>query len=283
MRRLLDCILALLVAAVLGGGSAFADDAGISARHHCWGRFQPGAWKMVRIVTETFDDRGAPTGTNLTETKTTLQSTDPSGVTLEMEVGMEVAGKQFDAQPQSIKQGFHGELLNPEPKLFPSRAGQITIEDRKLPCRIQQLEIPAGDSQTLVTIYYSDTTAPYVLKRDSVTTDAGGKNILGQTTLEVMAVDLPWKIHNEIKSVACIKTVQRHAKGTVTSLAMTSAAVPGGVVYQTSKETDPSGRLTRRSVLELVNYGLHAEDERSGLFGHKRPPRRKSNSHTTAW
>jgi hypothetical protein len=270
------------VAAAAGGSSGLADNAGISARHHGWGRFKPGAWKLVRIVTETFDDHGAATGTNLTETKTTLQSTDTSGVTLEIEVGMEVAGKQFDAQPQCIKQGFHGELLNPEPKLSPSRAGQVTIEDHKLPCRIQQLEIPAGDSQTLVTIYYSDTTAPYVLKRESVTTDAGGKN-LGQTTLDVVAVDLPWKIRDEIKSVACIKTVQRHAKGTVTSLAMTSAAVPGGIVYQTSKETDSGGRLTRRSVLELVNYGLRAEDERSGLFGRKRPPRRKSNSHTAAW
>ena len=261
MQRFLGCTLVWFVTAALSSGSCFADDAGISARHHGWGRFQPGAWKLVRIVTETFDDHGAPTGTNLTETKTTLQSTDSSGVTLEMEVGMEVAGKQFDAQPQSIKQGFHGELLNPEPKLSPSRAGQVTIEGHNLPCRIQQLEIPAGDSQTQVTIYYSDTTAPYVLKRESVTTDAGGKNILGQTTLDVMAIDLPWKIRDDIKSVACIKTVQRHAKGTVTSLAMTSAAVPGGIVFQTSKETDPGGRLTRRSVLELVNYGLHAEDE----------------------
>ena len=134
---------------------------------------------------------------------------------------------------------------------------------RYFPWRIQQLDIPAGDSQTQVTIYYSDTTAPYVLKRESVTTDAGGKNILGQPTFEVMAIDLPWKIRDDIKSVACIKTVQRHAKGTVTSLAMTSAAVPGGIVFQTSKETDPGGRMTRRSVLELVNYGLHAEDERS--------------------
>ena len=33
-----------------------------------------------------------------------------------MEVGMEVAGKQFDAQPQSMNQGFHGERPNPEPE-----------------------------------------------------------------------------------------------------------------------------------------------------------------------
>ena len=122
-----------------------ADDAGISARHHAWGRFRPGAWKLVRVVTETFDDHGSLASTNLTETKTTLQKVETDGVTLEIEVGMEVAGKQFDAQPQCIKQGFHGELLSPDLKVKPSQPGQVVIEDRNVPCRIQQLELAGGD------------------------------------------------------------------------------------------------------------------------------------------
>ena len=83
----------------------------------------------------------------------------------------------------------------------------------------------------------------------------------------MVAIDLPWEILGEIKNVACVKTVQKHAKGTVTTLAMTSAEVPGGVVYHTSSETDASGRLTRRSVLQLVCYGLQAEQERVGCSG----------------
>ena len=54
---------------------------------------------------------------------------------------------------------------------------------------------------------------------------------------------------------------------------MTSTAVPGGIVYQTSKETDAQGRLTRRSVLELVGYGLQSEEERNSFFGRKRSSR----------
>ncbi len=284
MRPLLGCILICLLAVALDADGALADDAGLSAKHHAWGRFQPGAWKLVRVVTETFDDHGAVTGTNLTETKTTLQQSEDDGITLEVEVGMEVAGKQFDAQPQRIKQGFHGELLNPNLKIRPPRSGQVTIESREIPCRVQQLELSAGNNKTLVTVYFSDTMAPYILKRESVTTDADGKNVLGEATLEVVAVDMPWKVLGEVKNVACVKSVQKHAGGAVTTLAMTSSEVPGGIVYQTSKETDKSGQLTRRSVLELVNYGLRPEEERSGVFGRKRPARvRKSAAHAAPW
>ena len=158
-----------------------ADDGAISARHHSWGRFHPGAWKLVRVVTETFDDHGALASTNHTETKTTLRQVDSDGVRLDIEVGMEVAGKQFDAQPQCIKQGFHGELLSPDLKVKPSQASQLTVDDRKVPCRSQQMELAAGDSKTLITVYYSDTVAPYILKRQSITTGLDGKN-LGKPT-----------------------------------------------------------------------------------------------------
>ena len=130
-----------MLSAAAGGGACLADEQGISARHHSWGRFQPGAWKVVRVVTETYDDHGALASTNLAETKTTLRKVDADGVTLEVEVGMEVAGKQFAAQPQCIKQGFHGELLSSDLQAEPSQPGEVVIERRKIPCRVQQLAL----------------------------------------------------------------------------------------------------------------------------------------------
>ena len=122
-----------MLSAAAGGGACLADEQGISARHHSWGRFEPGAWKVVRVVTETYDDHGALASTNIAETKTTLRKVDADGVTLEVEVGMEVAGKQFAAQPQCLKQGFHGELLSSDLRTEPPRPGQVVIEGRKIP------------------------------------------------------------------------------------------------------------------------------------------------------
>ena len=250
-----------------------AQEVGLSAKHHPWGRFKPGAWKMVRVVTETLDEQGVATSTSITETKTSLVKVDEDGVLLEVEVGIEVAGKQFDGQPQCIKQGFHGELAGPDVKVKRSGTSQITIEDRKVDCHFQQLDLSGPSGRTSMTVYYSDALMPYVLKRDSTTTDVEGKNVLGATTLEVVALDMPQRVVSEIQRSAYIKTVQKSVKGTITTLAITSGDVPGGVVYTASKETDKNGRVVRRSTLELVGYGLQVEEERLNLFGRKRPSR----------
>ncbi len=107
--------LALGLAAVCASG--MAQETGITARLHPWGRFDPGAWKLVRVVTETLDEHGQVVSTNSADTKTTLVDIDDDGVTLEIQTCMEVAGKRFQAEPQTVKQGFHGELVGPNLKL----------------------------------------------------------------------------------------------------------------------------------------------------------------------
>ncbi len=262
-----------LVLTTFGAQCCAAEDGGISARHHSWARFQPGAWKLVRVATESLDESGRVNGVNITETKTSLLRVDTDGVVLEVEVGVEVAGKQFDGQPQCLKQGFHGELAGGEVKFLPVAGAEVSIEDRKIPCRSQQVEVAGPAGRTSVNVFFSDTLSPYILRRQSKTTDAHGTSVLSETLSEVVALDMPQRVLSEIKNVACIKTVQKSPKGAVTTLAMSSPEVPGGVVSQTTKETDATGRLIRRSTLELLNYGSRPETERTGLFGRKRPPR----------
>ena len=111
------------------------------ARLHPWGRFAARAWKLVRVVTETLDERGQVVSTSTADTRTTLVGLDDDGVTLEVQACVEVAGKRFQAEPQTVKQGFHGELAVPNLKLSDpvGRAGR----DRGAEDRLQRL--PAGD------------------------------------------------------------------------------------------------------------------------------------------
>jgi hypothetical protein len=266
-------LMMCLLSAGLAASCGIAQEAGIAAKHHPWGRFQPGAWKLVRVLTETLDTRGFIVSTSVTETKTCLVNIENDGVVLEVEVGIEVAGKQFDGQPQCIKQGFHGEPVGPGTNVKAPVPDQIVIEDRRMPCQIQEVECLGSSSKTVTKVYYTDTCAPYILKRQSATTDSDGGNVLGEMSAEVIALDMPYRVLSEVKSTACVKTVQKHTKGTITTVALTCPQVPGGVVYHTSKETDKSGQLVRRSTLELVAYGLQPEEERIGLFGRKRPAR----------
>ncbi len=233
---------------------------------HPWGKFEPGAWKLVRVVTENFSEQGAAAGTSTSDCKTTLLDNDDDGVTLEMRVYVEMAGRRIDGEPQIIKQNYYGEQQSPGLKIKEPAAGQVKIEERIFPCQVRQIESPNAGGKTIATIYYSAAVPPYVLKRESVTSDADGKNI-GETSVMVQALDMPCKISGLLHGAAYVKTVQKTAKGTICTLAAICPEIPGGIVSHTSKELDANGRLVRRSTLELVDFSTEPEKDRSGAFG----------------
>jgi len=265
--------MGLLIMACLSGPAA-AEETPLPKQLHPWGSFEPGAWKLVRVVTETFGEKGTVTGTSISESKTTLLDVDNLSVTLGMEVSVEVAGKRFDTEPQIVKQGFHGEQQTAALKLKEPASGDVVIEDRKIPCQVQEIETSNANGKTVTTIYYSTSVPPYILKRESVASDPEGKNILSQTDVSVQALDMPYKILGCLRSSAHVKTVQTTPKSKIVTLAIVCPEIPGGIVSHTSKELDPAGRLVRRSTLELVDFGAEPEKDRSGVFTRKRPPRR---------
>ena len=248
----------------------------ISREHHPWGGFEPGAWKLVRVVTETLDEQGKVVSTGTTETKTTLVKVEDDGVTLEVDVCVEVAGKRFAAEPQRVKQGFHGEVADEQLRLSGAGSGKVAIGGQVIPCKILRLESTGNSSNTVTSLYYSDTTAPYILQRESVTTDLGGKTKLSETAVHVTALDVSCEGSESLGGVSRVEAVTKHPKGTVTTSAYSSTEVPGGIVSQKSEEFDKQNHLNRRSTLQMLSYGLKVEPERTGLFGGFLGGRRRS-------
>jgi hypothetical protein len=250
--------------------AALADDATAQRQSHPWGVFDLGAWKVVRIQTESFDEKGKVSAINVSDTKTSLLDDDDDNLSLEVRACVEVGGRRFDSEPQTIKQNLFGETSNA--KIKDPVAGEVTIEDRKIPCQIREIESSDANGRTVTKVFYSTSVAPYLLKRESVTTDLERKNTLSETHVAVQSLDMPYKILGCLRTASYVKTVQKTPKGTVVTLAVTCPEVPGGIVSHSSKELDTSGRLVRRSVLELVDYSAEPEKERSGIF-RKRPNR----------
>ena len=248
----------------------------LPADMHPWGKFEPGAWKRIHMITQTYNEQGTVASTNVTDSKTTLFDIEDNSLTLETKACVEMAGKRFESEPQMVKQGFHGEVLTPNLKVKESAAGQVEIDDRKIACQVLKLESVNSTSKTATTIYYSTSVAPNILKRESKTTDLEGKTVLSEASSVVLALDMPYRIDGEIHLAAHLKTVQKSPKGTVTTLTVLCADVPGGIVSQSSKELDADGRLVRQSVLELIDYGIEPEQDRSGIFGRKRANRHRS-------
>lgn len=256
-----------------------AETATALRQRHPWGRFEPGAWKLVRVVTETLDERGQVVSTSTTESKTTLKNVEDNQVTLLVELVVEIGGRRLDAEPQTVKQGFHGELPGQTVKVTDAGPGTVTIEGREYPCQIEQTESTGANSRTVTRTYYSSTTAPYALKLESVTTDTQTKAVVSETEWQVSSLAIPSRVLRELKIAAHVKSVYRHAKGETTTLSVTSTDVPGGVVCHNAREMDGNGRLVRRSTLELVGYGTEPEEGRGGFWRRARSPHRNRSFH----
>ena len=273
-----SAILCLLIG-VRPGVSPGQNPPASTQRHHPWGCFAPGAWKLVRVVTETLDQEGTVQGTTTTETKTTLEALDEHGVALLIQGIVEMAGKRLEAEPRCVQQGFHGQRAGAGAKVKDLGPATVTIQGREIACRVEQVEETTTAARTVTKIYFSETVAPHVLKRESVTTDPEGQKKLNETTVTVVAVDLPWRVLAEIKSTALVHAVCRHPKGMTETWAITSSDVPGGVIQHASKELAENGRLVRRSTLEMVDYGREPDTTRTGLFRRLRSNRSRKPRH----
>ena len=269
MRLLIPLTLLLSLWTCWQPADVLAQQKGLARQHHPWGRFPPGAWKLVRIVTETLDEKGVVVGTKTEEMKTTLMRVDDEGVTLRVDLVVEVAGKRFDAEPQTVHRGFHSALATEDLKVKDLGPDHVTLDGRKIPCRIEQVEFTGTTSKTVAKTYYSDVVFPYILRQSIVATDPQSKQTVGQTTTEVVTLDVPCRFLLEIRENSVeVKTVQKHPKGKTTTTAFTAADVPGGVVCHNAKEFDDKDRLIRRSTLEIIDYGLGPAHGRRGRLYH---------------
>ena len=239
-----------------------------SARlRHPWGRFSPGAWVLVSVVNETFDEKGAVVSKNEIETRTTLLKVERDGVTLQYETSALVSGKQIDANPQVVKQCYHGGICNKSVPVSTDPPVKIKVDGREIECKVESVKITDGDLRTSIRTYYNDTVSPFLFRRESETVSLAKKTSLSKLTILVDALDIPCEILDQIRSAAHYRVVEKQAGGAVkTTLAYMSPEIPGGTIRQNSKQVDRKGHIVSRSILVLTDFGLQPPEKRVGLF-----------------
>jgi hypothetical protein len=211
------------------------------------------------VTTETFDASGKSTGSSTTETRTTLKEVGSDGFVLLVESTTDYSGKRIIAPPMPVPQRFDGLPSGKTATLRQLGSESVSIEGRFFPCQVQQFEVSTSTSRTLTKTFYCDAAAPYVLRRESSTTDLASRAVTGHSLVEVVALDMPYKVRNETHSTAHVRIVEKHAKGTEVTLAVYSMDVPGSVVSHSSKEVDAAGHVTSRSTLELLDFEVRED------------------------
>ncbi len=241
---------------------------------HVWGKFGKGSWKRVRLRTETLDEQGRRTGETVTESKTTIDKVEEDSVTLRIETTVEVEGKRFDSPVQIVRQGFNGQATGQAVSVQPQESETVTIDNKRFPCQVCQVQLGAADSRRTSRVFYCAAVAPYILRRESSWSEPSRPGVTNETVNEVIALDMPYRVLDQVQSTAFEKMVYRNSQGTTTTVSVTSPDVPGGVVASTSKEVDLNSRLVRRSTLELVDYGIEGDDNSNSRQIRQRIPRR---------
>lgn len=244
-------------------------DESARARHQ-WGRFSPGAWKRVRIQTETMDERGGVASTSTTESFTTLTDVNDADYTLRIEVQVDVKGKRFSAQPQTIRQGYYGETEGQTVTVRNLGPVSVLIGGQTIPSETQEVTILAPNLRRQMTMQVSERVPFAVLKRDCRATDAEGKQVNYTTAVEVLALQMPQKVLSEIRDTSYVKTVHKQGKNTAITIEIECLEVPGGVIAHSLREEDDKGRLLRKSTLELVDFGPGAGNAEETTASHRR-------------
>lgn len=267
------CVVVIVCAATADAQT----DVLIPRSQHAWGKFEPGSWKLVRVRTENFSPEGELLSESFNETKTTLVAVDERGVTLRIEVTVDLNGRQVPVQPQVVRQGFSGEVGSQEVEVKRIGPGKVEIDGRTFTSEVRQGVFSGRGTRRIRTIHLCPKRSPFVLREETVIQDASEQEVL-KTTVEVVAVDMPYELLGQPTDCSIVKTVHSRASGTTVVVEKHCPEAPGGVVEHSLRDTDAEGRVIRRSTLKLLDYGSPqraADQRRGGLF--RRVFRRKTN------
>jgi hypothetical protein len=226
---------------------------------HPWGRFPVGSWKTVRMTTESLDSQGRVVSISVTNIKTTLIQANDSDYQLKIETTTDIGGKRFIYPAQTTRHSYWGELGKPVAGVQKVTIGEVELNGKKIACELRQVLNEQASERRQSIVHYAATQYPYLLKRESSVTPATGT--ASSTTVEVIATNLPQRVLGVLRSVAYVRTNHQNGKGSSTTMEVQSADIPGGVVSHAAQERDAASTITRRTALEVLEYGIGTEPE----------------------
>jgi hypothetical protein len=245
----------------------------LTALEHPWGRFAPQSWVCLQKITWTNREGHHPT-TDVREIKTTLQSIDPDGVTLQEVLTIGTGGKRTENAPIIRRFDFFQQPIPDGVQIRNAAPTKLIIDHLIIPCevRIYEQTTPAGKRKT--TIWYSTQLYPYVLRSENVlrsipTDKEPEERILDMTITEVLESSA-FHLRKSKRGTYRLRTIQKSGNVTTISEAACSRHVPGGILQKTVREFEGNGNKIReiRTVeLRLINvyYGGSSLNNRNKI------------------
>ena len=245
------CCLALFSFGLPG---AVAQEWILSPDQHAWGHCKPGSWKTVRVISDMLDKEGKVTSTTKTETTTTLVGKKGNNYTLEVEVTVEIGDRRITSEPKQITRSF---TVNGDGKINLKRQGkaeELDFNGTSIPVDKLDVTLRGEIGRRQSVVLTNKEVAPFIFRRTTMLFDNENTQQY-HTQVSVEEHGLAHKVLGETKTVCHLKTVHTQNKKVTTTDETYCADVPGGIIAHRSFETNEADMVTRRSTLELIDYG----------------------------
>jgi hypothetical protein len=233
--------------------AAQADNLAFPVKRHPWGHFPVGSSKYVRTTAEAVNDKGQVVSVTITDSRTTLVAADETTYTLTTDATVDVASRRITAPQQTVRYGYYGELPGQLESAKHLGDANLTIDGRTIPCEIRQVVYTGASGRLTSTLHLSREFPPFVLRRETVM-ENGSEEKRNSSLVEIVTLEMPHRIRGQLKDACYVKTTQKMAQGMKVTLEVHCDDVPGGVAAHWASEMDASGRVVRRSTLELIDY-----------------------------
>ncbi|MEQ8846485.1 hypothetical protein [Botrimarina sp.] len=228
---------------------------------HPWARFEPGAWRKVRIVSEAFDERGQVVGGSLAEQTDRLVSIDSQSYTIQTERVVTLAGRSTRRPIETRRLSLWNDLGADAGPLKVTRGDRtsISLGGVAVPSQAWELEQHTPAGLEVETLYTSLDGPPLVLRREqqSIVDDS-------PATLRVYAVvrrGQPLLMGESlVESWQTTETIEQTSGARSETLGVYTTQAPGGLVHETLNATDAAGTRARWAVTELVEWGRDPDE-----------------------
>jgi hypothetical protein len=231
--------------------------------HHSWCHLQTGAWRTLKITTETFETSGKSLGVSITTETETLGEVNGGNYALESQSEVEVGGSTLRGPSRQVVLQMITDSADERSEAVEQPGEQINLDGRAIPCSVWRVKVLRSDRELAYDIYYNDSVWPFVLRREVVEKSAEGSEPLSTTRESVVRSQVPVVLDERILTGAHILSTTETPTGRTERFEIHSHEVPGGLLSKATTEWDAEGHRIRWSTTELVEYGKERRDRRT--------------------
>lgn len=221
---------------------------------HPWGRFAVGSWKTVRVYKETFAN-GAPAGSSVEESKTTLVAADDKQYTLQVDSRITAAGQEFDSD-KSLTLTYYGTLPGQALEILTiDEQAAVELEGQSVACRLIEIKFETDSLRWVSKRHLSDLHHE-PLRLETLAVHPQDGSLVMKTLSQVRGRRLLHQVMGQQRQAAIVQTSVHRPMSIQTTHELHCSDVPGVVVASWSKTTDRGGQISERSTLQLIDFGV---------------------------